>query len=950
MKKIPHLLLFVFLCNFTSILAQEHTNSTNALYYLIQDKLKSENFVKVGDILRESPSTAAKKANLSQGLKKFMTVDIDLRNLRNLYEKNFQTIELNIPTADGNLILELLQQRNLTDNFCVKASGTGAVVPYQPGLYYRGIVKGDANSIAAISIFENEVIGMVATDAGNYVIGKMGGKDYGATEYIIYNDFDLRKENPFVCGADDDHGPMGMPSAPEADPADALPSYASTCKTVKVYIEADSLLYFNKGSVLNTTNYVTGFFNIVATLYQRDSLFTEISQIKVWTTKEPYRSNSSINGLNDFGMRVRDTFPGDIAHLVSLAGGNAGVGGVAWLDVLCTSYSASGSTYYSRTAYSGIASTYVATLPIPVYSWTVQVFTHEMGHNLSSHHTHWCGWQLRPGKYGAVDSCYTRELYLGGCDTSGPIPSVSVKGTIMSYCHLTASGIKFANGFGKLPGNAIRAKVKGAICLGNSCYCTDWVSLGLNRSICDSIKLDGGTTFDSLRWSTGSTSRYLTVKTTGSYWLKMNEGSCASYDTVVLTVNTTSRRTLTQSICNGSSYLFNGVNRTTAGTYKDTFLNIKGCDSIVTLVLSIKPSSTRTISQNICSGSSYLFNGISRTTTGVYLDTFLNYVSCDSVVTLNLNVKANSSSSISQTVCTGSSILFNGVLRTGSGIFKDTLVNYLSCDSVITLSLTVSSTLTASINTIICGGNSIVFNGIPRTMSGSYLDTFTSYAGCDSILTLNLIVKPSSTGEINQTICNGAVYLFNGINRTTGGMYKDTFPNYLGCDSIVTLNLIVHSVDILVTQSGSTLSASLTGAAYQWINCNNGNSAISGEINQSYTPTSNGSYAVVITEAGCKDTSACFYITNVGFNDGSAIINIAIYPNPAKQLFMIKSNNEEVHHLEVINDIGQIVLKREISMGIETIDISKLAAAMYVVNVKSIKNEILFHEKLNVIR
>ena len=949
MKKISRLLLFVLVCHFASAQAQETKNSTNALYYLIQDKLKTENFVKATNLFSASPSTEEKKAKISQGLTKFLMVNLDVRNLKNLYSNNYQTIEMVIPTADGNLILELTQQRNLTDNFCVKASGTGEVVPYQPGLYYRGIVKGNANSLAAISVFENEIIGMVSTDDGNYVIGKMDGKGFASNEYIIYNDFDLKKENPFVCGADDD-GPMGLPSTPDADPADALPSYASTCKTVKVYIEADSLLYFNKGSVLLTTNYVTGFFNIVATLYQRDSLFTEISQIKVWTTKEPYRSNTSINGLNDFGMRVRDTFPGDIAHLVSLAGGDAGVGGVAWLDVLCTSYSASGSTYYSRTAYSGIASTYVATLPIPVYSWTVQVFTHEMGHNLSSHHTHWCGWQLRPGKYGSVDSCYTRELYLGGCDTSGPIPSVSVKGTIMSYCHLTASGIKFANGFGILPGNAIRAKVKSAACLGNSCYCTDWVSLGANRSICDSIKLDAGTTFDSTRWSSGLTSRYLTVKTTGSYWLKMSEGSCASYDTVVLTVNTTSRRTLTQSICSGSSYLFNGVYRTTAGTYKDTLVNVKGCDSIVTLVLSIKPSSSRTINQNICSGSSYLFNGINRTTTGVYLDTFLNYVSCDSIVTLNLNVKASSASSISQIICTGSSVLFNGVLRTSSGVFKDTLVNYLSCDSIITLNLTVSSTLTSSINRNICGGNSVLFNGIPRTATGTYLDTLISFAGCDSIVTLNLLVKPTSSSSLTQTICNGDSYLFNGVNRTTSGTYLDTFINYIGCDSIVTLNLTVQTVNVAITQVTSTLSATLAGAGYQWINCNNGNAAIGGEINRSYTPSSNGSYAVVITEAGCRDTSACIDITNVGLSDNGSTSMIAIYPNPAKQSFILMSTDKNVHHLEVYNGIGELVLKREVSNGQETIDISKLAAAMYVVKVKDKSDEVLFQEKLNVIR
>jgi len=928
--------------------AQQKAETTNALYYLIQDKLTSETFGLADPLFHETTASAATTGKLEQALTKYMTVNLDLRNVRKLYSENLSSIEMIVPTAAGDLHLQLTQQRNMTDDFSVKSSSTGEAVPYQPGLYYRGIVKGDANSIAAVSIFEDEVIAMVSNDEGNFVIGKIDGKEYAKDEYIIYNDKDLKKSNPFDCHADDE-STMAMPR-PTHGPAGVMPGYVSTCKTVKVYIEADSLLYNNKGSILNTANYVTGFFNIVATLYQRDSLFTEISQIKVWTTKEPYRATTSGDALNDFGMRVRDTFPGDVAHLVSLAGGYAYLGGVAWLDVLCASYFHSGSTYFSRTAYSGIETTYDPTLPVPVYSWTVEVFSHEMGHNLGSHHTHWCGWQLRPGKYGAIDSCYTLELYSGGCDTSGPVPSSSVKGTIMSYCHLVSAGIKFANGFGKLPGTTIRAKVAAATCLTNSCYCTDWVNLGLNRSVCDSIKLDGGTIYDSIRWSSGSSARYLTVKATGSYWLKMCKGHCITYDTVVLTINTTTRRTINQAICNGSSYLFNGVNLLTAGTYKDTFTNSRGCDSVVTLNLTIKATSTRTINQSICNGRSYLFNGVNRTVAGTYLDTFANYLACDSVVTLNLVVLPTASRSITQTLCTGTTILFNGVLLSSGGTYKDTFVSYNGCDSVVTLNVSFTSTLTGLINRTICAGQSIIFNGIARTAAGDYLDTLVSYGGCDSVLTLRLTLKPTSTGSFGQTICDGGFYLFNGVNRTTAGSYLDTLVNYVGCDSVVTLNLTVRTINTATTQLGSTLTATLTGVTYQWINCDNSNTAIAGETNRSFTPTNNGNYAVVITDGICKDTSACTFVGNVGVNSIANGAMIAIFPNPANQSFTIQSTNKEVRYIEVINNIGEMVLRREVSYGVETIDISKLAAALYIVKVKDKNEALLFQEKLNVIR
>jgi hypothetical protein len=77
---------------------------------------------------------------------------------------------------------------------------------------------------------------------------------------------------------------------------------------------------------------------------------------------------------------------------------------------------------------------------------------------------------------------------------------------------------------------------------------------------------------------------------------------------------------------------------------------------------------------------------------------------------------------------------------------------------------------------------------------------------------------------------------------------------------------------------------------------------------------------------------------------------ITIFPNPANQSFTIQSTNKEVRYVEVINNIGEMVLRREVSYGVETIDISKLAAALYIVKVKDKNEALLFQEKLNVIR
>lgn len=165
---------------------------------------------------------------------------------------------------------------------------------------------------------------------------------------------------------------------------------------------------------------------------------------------------------------------------------------------------------------------------------------------------------------------------------------------------------------------------------------------------------------------------------------------CDSMTNIVsVDVLANSTGTFSQSICSGTSYLFNGVNLTTAGSYLDTLSNSVGCDSFVTLNLTVRPTSSGSLSANICNNDYYTFNGVNLNVAGTYLDTFSNYVGCDSVVTLTLAVRSISTGTISASICTGASFFFDGANRTSTGLYYDTLVNAVGCDSVLTLNLTV---------------------------------------------------------------------------------------------------------------------------------------------------------------------------------------------------------------------------------------------------------------------
>ena len=116
---------------------------------------------------------------------------------------------------------------------------------------------------------------------------------------------------------------------------------------------------------------------------------------------------------------------------------------------------------------------------------------------------------------------------------------------------------------------------------------------------------------------------------------------------------------------------------------------------------------------------------------------------------------------------------------------------------------------------------------------------------------------------IALTACDSLVW--NGVNYTSSGIYNQTLTNVSGCDSVVTLDLGIIAVDTSVSYaiSTSTLTALAINATYQWLDCNNNNTPIIGETNQSFSPTSNGSYAVEVTQNGCAAISSCYTVNNL---------------------------------------------------------------------------------------
>ena len=91
--------------------------------------------------------------------------------------------------------------------------------------------------------------------------------------------------------------------------------------------------------------------------------------------------------------------------------------------------------------------------------------------------------------------------------------------------------------------------------------------------------------------------------------------------------------------------------------------------------------------------------------------------------------------------------------------------------------------------------------------------------------------------------------------------------------------MFIEEPDTSVKVNSTTITANDSTALYQWLDCDNNYSPIAGQTNQSFTATSNGSYALAITQNGCTDTSSCYTIANVGIDENN-LTQTRVYPNP----------------------------------------------------------------------
>jgi gliding motility-associated-like protein len=268
----------------------------------------------------------------------------------------------------------------------------------------------------------------------------------------------------------------------------------------------------------------------------------------------------------------------------------------------------------------------------------------------------------------------------------------------------------------------------------------------------------------------------------------------ASFDVVVSVINTTD----VQTACNSFTWIDGITYTASTNTPSFTLTSAAGCDSVVTLNLTINNVINTTDNQTACNSFTWI-DGITYTaSTNTPSFTLTSAAGCDSVVTLNLTISNVINTTDNQTAC-NSFTWIDGITYTASTNTPSfTLTTAAGCDSVVTLNLTINNVINTTDVQTACNSFTWI-DGITYTAStNTPIFTLTSATGCDSVVTLNLTIfegdPPLPSFDVIAQLCIGDSVLIGPTDGITDSIvWSDGFlgtPRYVSEPGEYTISFI----------------------------------------------------------------------------------------------------------------------------------------------------------------
>ncbi len=414
-----------------------------------------------------------------------------------------------------------------------------------------------------------------------------------------------------------------------------------------------------------------------------------------------------------------------------------------------------------------------------------------------------------------------------------------------------------------------------------------------------------------------------TYNTTGWYTdtVYINGNLIDSIYHLNLTILQVDSVTISQTACGSFTWMDGVTYSASTSTPTWALTNTAGCDSIITLNLTITPIDSIIMSVIACDSFTWI-NGITYySSTNIPTWTLTNMTGCDSIITLNLTIRTIDSVTTIQTACHSFTWIDGITYYSSTNIPTWTLANMVGCDSVVTLNLIIKPIDSVSVFETAC--NSFTWmDGITYYASTNIPTwTLTNIADCDSVITLNLTIKPIDSVTVLETACDSFTWIDGITYYSSTNTPTWTLTNMAGCDSVLTLNLtLVNPLPIVIENTFSqpshpdfclgTFALAVSGNEDFVYNIDNGSQTINSPGYSMVNSLCPGIHDLKITD-NCGDSLVTQFIISA---DSNYVFNNSFIDSIAVDSLGLTINNCEIFYssidsayIDSIWTIGNIV-------------------------------------------
>ena len=380
---------------------------------------------------------------------------------------------------------------------------------------------------------------------------------------------------------------------------------------------------------------------------------------------------------------------------------------------------------------------------------------------------------------------------------------------------------------------------------------------------------------------------------------------------------------------------------------EDTLVNYMGGDSIVTLDLAVNYSSAGTDTRTECDsllwidGITYYANNNTAT------HTVTNYTGCDSLVTLNLTINTSPTAVDTINACDSLTWIDGITYYSTNNTAIHLIPNAVGCDSIISLNLTINNS-TTSIDTIVaCDSLNWIDGNTYFSANNTSTHTIPNAVGCDSIITLNLTVNISPTGLDSLSACDSLTWIDGNTYYSTNNSATYNISNPPGCDSIVILNLIITETPSVSIGSFATDTVCINDNAIflPTGNPTGGTYSGNGIVGNTFDPSQAGvgfhtiyfSFGDSAVCLGVDSTQITVESCGVGINESSIISHINIYPNPTDDVINVNLGRGSAPiNFTLFSIDGRVVSQlKNVTDKTLVIDISNNSKGIYFLNISN---------------